>query len=622
MVSLGTRMSARAYNEFVARNADIHVNAIGTKGTGLRRLTSNGLTLRLATIVPYGLWLASFVMVIYSALSFHVDSLPGSAIALLRVLPLCYWVGLALLSLAYVLALHEPKHAGVLLVICPISFGFYIIAFPQLMMGILYYLDSAMHFAGSLYVTDSGRIPSGSKELAAYPFTYVWGSILQQVGTFPGLGVPKFFPFLGVALLGLSAYLVSRRILGELRLASIMTTLLMVTILAEQTYFWFSPDFLGYLLLACLLLTLTNYGTNSRIAPVVLLLGVGALLSDPGINLVTLLYLLVVAVGAPILKLRVAVSRLAAPLLVFGFAYDFFSVAIKSSWSLLTYLSIGASNLNLLSSLLSQTALRYSNPQPLFGLANNFFAIVSLVQIALGGIIALRLLTSQKNLTPSAFFVVVLFACVFLLFLFGSTTYRPRTLQYLPLASIPVIGLGIKTFHSGRYLTSKRLRTAATIFLLVTMPLGLFIGYSVAPNEFYSSSQQSAMAYVVSFSNTIGSSTVDDHLGLLEGVLIDGSSGYLAVSNAPTYPNLGEYTNTSAVCPGNTCPSANLSTAVKSILARFTIIAIGGPQAPAEWALRFSLSGIGVMRTIENGIGASKDRVGDFGAESPTVIYG
>lgn len=568
---------------------------------------------------PGILWSGSLVLVVLSLVQSHTTVLPISALGMVQSLSLYYWSGLGVLVAGYVVALQCSAQSSKMLVVFPLTIGIYLIGIPQLMPGVVYYLDVLGHFAGTLYVTATGQIQAqGTSEFVAYPASYVWGAVLEQVMGVGGLAIPKMFPFLAVIALGACSYSLSGRVLGSAKFASVATCVFMILLLTAQDYLWFSPDFYGFIILAVFILCLGRLSVEGEEALAIFVLGIGGLLSDPGINLVILIYVSALLLGAILLDRKREFMMISLFLVIFGAAYDFFHVALHGSWSLLTYIVTASTDAL---SLMSLIRTRYSNPNPTFGLATDLYTIVSIAQIAISCGVVLMLLRRRKLMTSLEFCIFGLFVCEFAISIVGITsTLAPRILEYLPLSSVPLGAIGIWKVGLARRRPSISVRALVVALISCAILVSLFVGYSTASYQSYSGSQLTSMEYVITFSGNINNSTVDSHLGLYAAILAGGTGSYLAALNTPTFPELGAYSNSSMVCLQLSCASGSLPDAIGS-LSKFSVIVVGGEQAPAEWALRYSMNGTSTMTTIEQKFDAVRDRVGVFGGAYPSVVY-
>jgi hypothetical protein len=526
---------------------------------------------------------------------------------------------LGVLVAGYVVALHYSAQSSKMLVVFPITIGIYLIGIPQLMPGIVYFLDVPGHFAGTLYVAATGQIQvQGTSEFVAYPASYVWGAILEQVVGAGGLAIPKVFPFFAVIALGACSYSLSGRILGSTKFASLATCVFMILLLTQQVYLWFSPDFYGFIILAVFILSLGMSSVEGEKALAIFVLGIGGLLSDPGINLVILIYISILLLGSILLNRKKEFMTVNLFLVIFGAAYDFFHVALQGSWSLLTYIMTASADAL---SFFSFSRSRYSNPNPTFGLTTDLYTVVSLAQIAISCGVALMLLRRRKSMTSLEFCIFGLFVCEFGISVVGITsTLAPRILEYLPLSSVPVGAIGIWKLGLARRRPGISVRALVVALISCAMLVSLFVGFSTASYQSYSGSQLASMEYVVTFTGNINNSTVDNHLGLYAAILAGGTGSYLAAVNAPTFPDPGAYSNSTMVCLQLSCPSGGLTDAISS-LSKFGVIVVGGEQAPAEWVLRYSMNGTSTMAAIEQKFDAVRDRVGVFGGAYPSVVY-
>ncbi len=568
---------------------------------------------------PGILWSASLILVVLSLVQSHTTVIPISALGLVRSLSLYYWSGLGVLVAGYVVALQSSDQSSKMLVVFPLTIGIYLIGIPQLMPGIVYFLDVPGHFAGTLYVSATGRIQvQGTSEFVAYPASYVWGAVLEEVMGAGGLAIPRVFPFLAVIALGACSYSLSGRILGNAKFASLTTCVFMVLLLTQQDYLWFSPDFYGFIILAVFILSLARLSVEGETALAIFVLGIGGLLSDPGINLIILIYISTLLLGALVLHRKREFVMINLFLVVFGVVYDFFHVAVQGSWSLLTYIITAKEDAL---SLLSFTRSRYSNPNPTFGLATDLYTVASLAQLAISCGVAIMLLRRRRSMTSLEFCIFGLFVCEFAISVVGITsTLAPRILEYLPLSSVPIGAIGIWKIGLARRRPGIPVRALVVALISCAILVSLFVGYSTASYQSYSGSQLTSMEYVVSYSGNINNSTVDSHLGLYASILAGGTGGYLAAVNTPTFPDLGTYSNSTVVCLQLSCASGGLPYAIGT-LSKFGVIVVGGEQAPAEWVLRYSMNGTETMTAIELKFDATRDRVGVFGGAYPSVVY-
>ena len=568
---------------------------------------------------PILLWSGSLILIILSLVQSHTTALPISALGLVRSLSLYYWSGLGVLIAGYVVALQYSAQDSRMLIVFPITVGVYLIGIPQLIPGIVYFLDVPGHFAGSLYIAATGQIQvQGTSEFVAYPASYVWGAALEEVIGAGGLAIPKMFPFLAVIALGACSFSLAGRVLGSTKFASVATCVFMILLMTQQDYLWFSPDFYGFIILAVFILSLGRSGVKGEQALAIFVLGIGGLLSDPGINLVILIYVSILLLGAVLLNQRTEYMAINLFIIAFGAVYDFLHVAVQGSWSLLTYIVTASSEAL---SIFSLNRGRYSNPNPTFGLATDLYTVISLGQLAISCVVALVLLRRRKQMTPLDFCIFGLFVCEFAISIVGITsTFAPRILEYLPLSSVPLGAIGIWRFGLAKRRPSIPLRALLVGLISCAIVVSLFVGYSTASYQSYSGSQLSSMEYVVTYSSNISNSTVDNHLGLYAAVLAGGTGSFLTAVNTPTFPDLGTYSNSSMVCLQLSCASGGLPDAIGG-LSEFAVIVVGGEQAPAEWTLRYSMNGAGTMAAVEQKFDAVRDRVGVFGGAYPSVVY-
>jgi len=247
-----------------------------------------------AALLIAGYSVAGLLFLVVASLTTRITEVPLSAqFGLFQTLPPTYWLGMAMIGFAVILALRSRSE--VLIMVTGVLLLAALAGTPSLFEPNPRYWDAYLHLSEGQTIQSTGHLPSQNigQYVANWPGTFLVDAVLLEVTAMPPMLLLGVYPFVsgGLTFLVLFTYLRSKFPISISGASAVLSALFGV-----WAQFHLSPQSLGFLLMLLILSVVWRRETRWRALSA--LLFVGLVVSHPTSTLILLSILVLVPITA------------------------------------------------------------------------------------------------------------------------------------------------------------------------------------------------------------------------------------------------------------------------------------------------------------------------------------